>query len=500
MLEKQKIIQLDIDELHISTENPRTQIVIDEVEAIHEIIFEQGDKIIALIKSIIEKDWMIGDLPAVYLENEKYIVYEGNRRISCLKCFFNPQLLPHKNKISEKFKKYINTFSNEEIKELRKKFHQIPVVLHKDKDTIYEYMELRHTPNSGKGDTLERWNTVANERFKNEIRGRKTLVYAVLNEYESLFRSIEMSQFPITTLERILKNPTVKQKMKFEFKNDILIVEDKILFSDYLKKIVKDIDEKVIDSRKLSKSQDISNYINGDIINENTVKPLVEPILNGINKDKTKIENQLDIIDKIEEKEKSGQKNLTNNDTTNTTIKEDNILGNKNTKIIIPRGLLFSYLEVSNVDVTNPDNFGILYLSNELKELSKSGNYKKYPISTIMLIRSLLEQALKYQLNKLGEWNSFVSQERIKNKNNKEPGLESIINYCHGNTNKIFSDDSKTQRSFNMFASNIGTKDYFDMLIHHPECAVADARIIEKITNNGLYRIIHYIFNNNISE
>ena len=80
MLKKQKIIQLDIDELHISTENPRTQIVIDEVEAIHEIIFEQSDKIIALIKSIIERDWMIGDLPAVYLENGKYIVYEGRDR------------------------------------------------------------------------------------------------------------------------------------------------------------------------------------------------------------------------------------------------------------------------------------------------------------------------------------------------------------------------------------------------------------------------------------
>ena len=116
--------------------------------------------------------------------------------------------------------------------------------------------------------------------------------------------------------------------------------------------------------------------------------------------------------------------------------------------------------------------------------------------STVMLIRSLLEQALKYQLNKLGEWDGFVTQEKIKNKNNKEPGLEKIIDYCHGNTNRIFSNDAKTQRSFNMFASNIGTKDYFDMLIHHPECAVADSEIIEKITNNGLYRVIQYIFNN----
>ena len=493
MLKKQKIIQLDIDELHISTENPRTQIVIDEVEAIHEIIFEQGDKIIALIKSIIERDWMIGDLPAVYLENEKYIVYEGNRRISCLKCFFNPKLLPHKNKTSDKFKKYVNKFSNEEMKELREKFRQIPVVLHKDKDTIYEYMELRHTPNNGKGDTLERWNTVANERFKNEIRGKKTLVYAILNEYVPLFSGIEMSQFPVTTLERVLKNPTARRKMKFEFKNDILIVEDKKIFSDYLKKIIKDIDEKVIDSRKLSKSQDIANYFNENNTNENEAELQQGNIGIKKNKDRTELENQLDIKDTIKENEEPVQKD---NRTSKATANKENILGNKNTKITIPKGLLFSYLEVSNVDVNNPENFGILYLSNELKELSKSGDYKKYPISTVMLIRSLLEQALKYQLNKLGEWDGFVAQEKRKNKNNKEPGLESIIDYCHGNTNRIFSNDSRAQRSFNMFAHNIGTKDYFDMLIHHHECAVADSKIIEKITNNGLYRVIQYIFNN----
>ena len=41
------------------------------------------------------------------------------------------------------------------------------------------------------------------------------------------------------------------------------------------------------------------------------------------------------------------------------------------------------------------------------------------------------------------------------------------------------------------------SEDYFDMLIHHPECAVADPKIIENITNNGLYKVIEYIFNNN---
>lgn len=172
-MENQSIIELDLDEMHVSTENPRTKIVIDEIQAIHEIIFEQGDKIIELIKSIIEDGWIIDDLPAICFENDKYIVYEGNRRISSLKCFFNPELLPQRNKTAEKFKKYINSFSKEEYKNLRNKFNKIPVALHESKEIVYKYMEKRHTPNNSKGDTLEKWSTLANERFRNEVVGKK---------------------------------------------------------------------------------------------------------------------------------------------------------------------------------------------------------------------------------------------------------------------------------------------------------------------------------------
>lgn len=183
--------------------------------------------------------------------------------------------------------------------------------------------------------------------------------------------------------------------MKFEFKNDILIVEDKKTFSDYLKKIIKDIDKKVIDSRKLSKSKDITNYINGNIVKESRAELQQENTENEKSKDIAKKEKQLDIVDTIEGKEENDQMLYKTNE---ATVNKENKLENQNIKITIPKGLFFAYLEVSNVDVNNPDNFGILYLSNELKELSKSGNYKKYPISTVMLIRSLLEQALKYHL------------------------------------------------------------------------------------------------------
>lgn len=488
ILKEQDIIKLDLDELHICKENPRTKIVIDEIQAIHEIIFEQGDKIIGLIKTLIEDGWIIGDLPAVYYENNEYTVYEGNRRISSLKCFFNPNLLPAKNKTSDKFKKYIATFSEDEVKKLRLEFQQIPVTLHKSKEILYKYMEKRHTPNNGKGDTLERWNTISNERFKNEILGKKTLIYAIYNEFIDLFKNIDTEQFPMSTLERILKNPNTKEKLKYNFKNDILIVEDKGLFEKYLKTIIDDIDKKKIDSRKLSKAEKIVKYIDEFTKDEQT-KPI--QLEHNYEKEKSNIENlpeeQLKIKYETKDKNEDDYKEFIHD--------EDDIKGSKRTKINIPKGLLFSYIEAKNVDANNPNNFGVLYLVDELKKLSKSGEYKIYPIATTMLVRNLLEQSLKYQLMKLGKWEIFVNQEHIKNKNNKEPGLESIINYCNGNTNEIFINDTKTQKTFRSFACNIGTKDYFDMLVHHPESINADYSILEKIAKAGLYRIIYNILN-----
>ncbi len=493
-MENQSIIELNLDEMHVSTENPRTKIVIDEIQAIHEIIFEQGDKIIELIKSIIEDGWIIDDLPAICFENDKYIVYEGNRRISSLKCFFNPELLPQGNKTAEKFKKYINSFSKEEYKNLRNKFNKIPVALHESKEIVYKYMEKRHAPNNSKGDTLEKWSTLANERFRNEVVGKKTLVYSVFKEYKDSFAVKDISQFPMSTLERVLKNPNVRKKLKYEFKNDILLVEDKMLFSKYLRQIVQDIDKKIIDSRTLSKSQDIVNYINDiDGVDTNKVKVKGKEKIEEGNAQSTK--SQLDNQLSIEKSITNANHNETNNNNKNNEKNENEILGNKRTKVSLPKGLLFSYLEVKTVDINNPDNYGILQIVNELKELSKSKDYKKYPISTMMLIRNLLEQSLKYQLMKLGKWNDLVLNENRKNKNNKEPGLESIIKYCNGNTNIVFANDTKVQRAFRIFASNIGTKEYFDMLVHHPEFVIADDNIIEKIANIGLYRIICNILN-----
>lgn len=487
-MEEQEIVYKDIDDLILCNENPRVGYTLDDIDAIHKIIAEQGDKIVALMKSLVEGGWLVGELPGLYFDGKDYRVYEGNRRIAALKCFFNISLLPEKNKISNKIKKYISTFSEDEIKELRKKFTNIPCVLYAKKEDAYRYMEKRHTPNNGKGDTLEKWNTISNELFKNNVMGKKTLFGAVYSDYRELFSDKDI---PPTTLTRILNSSYAKEKLGINFNDDIFSVNNEKEFRENLKTIIHDIELKKVNSRILSKVEDIADYIDNKVLKNN----------------KHEEENKKEEIQEKAQPEKKQNKISENqltlmpndNQNSNNENKEQNkierVEGSKKSKIKIPQGLWFSFLETKGVDKSNLDNFGILYVANELKEFSKTGDYKKYPSAAAMLIRNLLEQSLKYQLKKKSEWDNMLSNYKSKSKNNidREPGLEYIVNYCMGNINKIFPDNKKIQNSFRIFGQNLGTKDYLNGIVHNPEIAPADYVVLEKIARAGLYKIIFYI-------
>jgi hypothetical protein len=492
-MDKQEIVYKDLDDLHISTENPRTGTSIDETGAIHKLIFEQKDKMVGLLKSIIEGDWIVGELPGLLYEKDNYVVYEGNRRVAVLKCFFDITLLPEKEETADKIKKYVSSYSKEEIKTIREKFTKIPCALFNKKEDVLKYMEKRHTTNQGRGDALEKWNFLSNELFKSKVSGKKSIIVAIYNDYINLFT--EVDNLAISTLERILKNPTSKEKIGYDFSNEILSVSDEKTFRKYLNRIICDIKNKDIDSRKLSTSKDIAEYIykimglqipiagNSDRENINTKE------------EKQSVDNQMSISSDLS----SNTSKSTTNSSMSSTSNNDSaaIPGNKRTKTKIQQGLWFAFLETKGVDRTNMDNIGILYIADELKRISKAGDYKKYPSATAMLIRNLLEQSLKYQLFRKNEWDNMLASYRKKSQNNidREPGLEYIVNYCMGNINNVFPNAQKIQISFRIFGQNLGTKDYFNGIVHSPEMAPADYTVLEKIARAGLYKIIFHILN-----
>lgn len=92
-----EIISLKISDLNINIGNPRFEPVSTQHEAIEIIIEDQKDKIVALVTDILEEGLNPSDLPIVTPDDTqegKYVVLEGNRRMTALKILLEPNLIP----------------------------------------------------------------------------------------------------------------------------------------------------------------------------------------------------------------------------------------------------------------------------------------------------------------------------------------------------------------------------------------------------------------------
>ncbi len=138
----------------------------------------------------------------------------------------------------------------------------IKCVLVTDRESARRWIELRHTgENNGKG--IVDWNGVQTARF----RGDKTFALLDFVKQHGDFAETEINDlktFPITTLDRLVSNPAVRQKLGLQ------IVDGKF-FTEYsgesiipaLKKIILDLGQKKINVTSLKTSEQQKSYLNG---------------------------------------------------------------------------------------------------------------------------------------------------------------------------------------------------------------------------------------------
>lgn len=89
-----KYYDLPINSLKVWTDNPRIGTALDEKSAIN-LLIETVDvrKMTNLAKDILANGLSEIDIPSVVRENNQFLLYDGNRRIACIKLFFKPSLI-----------------------------------------------------------------------------------------------------------------------------------------------------------------------------------------------------------------------------------------------------------------------------------------------------------------------------------------------------------------------------------------------------------------------
>lgn len=282
--------------------------------------------------------------------------------------------------------------------------------------------------------------------------------------------------FHTSILDKILASKEGKKFLNIDNIDNILTFTSSMNDTEEkLRKIVDDIKSGNVNSKTVQSNKKIKEYLNKDKINE--------PIKVDLPKDNTltKAKNSIE-----EDKSKMKLPEQSNHDTTQIKLSDLEI-----PTILPPESnikkedtIVFSNLNINNLDTNNKRADGIRAIAYEIQRSSRKNGDKYYPISYCFLLRALLEQTSIYFLININRWDKLVSGK------SRDLNLGEIIKYITNNADNLFSDNINIKRSWNIVFDSYASKDYLDLVIHHPYNIYPNMNYIKTISDIGLFAII----------
>ena len=215
-------IPLPIADLLLDEENPRLDTPNQgQRQTIRALASFQGSRLRALASDIVRYGIDPSDLFIVMeLENKRYLVLDGNRRLTALKVLENPEIINGAVSVSN--------FSA--LKRLSREFDpeandSVLCVVVSDRTEADHWIELKHTGYQDGAGPL-RWGPDEGARFRARTGGTLDADTQALNflqkrgDIDQEFRR----KVPTTTFRRLLRTPGVRAKLGIDWKDGALIV------------------------------------------------------------------------------------------------------------------------------------------------------------------------------------------------------------------------------------------------------------------------------------
>ncbi|MDQ2177080.1 ParB/Srx family N-terminal domain-containing protein [Marinifilum sp. D714] len=394
-----------VSNIHLDRNNPRLpeelQGKASEKQIINHLIEEEG--LIGLARSISKHGYWPNEMPYIVKERSRFVVIEGNRRVSACKVLLDPMLAP-----KNKQKTFINLAKNIKPALLKK----IESIIAPSRDDVDIIIEARHT-----NPQIKPWGVIKKARFyyykltqgetieslekkfqTNEITAYVSR-YFMYEETKKLDLNGELKEklnnetsFPLTNLERIFNFKSGKKFLGVSFNPDGTfnrhIPEDE--YTNRLKFIVEGLLENKFNSRTMNKDKELKSYLE-DFFNNGTFD-------SSIKMDKENINVTLNEI---------GQEGLESSlpledQNTSTKSKRKPKLTRKN--YLIPKEFIC--------------NTGIIRIDTIADELQNKLSLDKMPNAAAILFRSFLDMiTYRYILSNdlLPELKKMKSKEIMKN-------------------------------------------------------------------------------------
>lgn len=230
---------IKLTSLFVNTENYRFEPLSSQKEAIDKMIEDQGDKLYSLVDDIVTNGLSPVDLIIVTPneDSNKYVVLEGNRRITSLKLLNNPTLIDDKySPLRKKFQKLQKEKPNA-ISELK----NIACAVFETPTEADIWIKRKHSGELNGIGTVT-WNAQQKQRFEEKTEGKSSIplqIITLLKSQEEVSDTIKdsLSKLNITNLQRLMSDPYVREHLGLEINNGILV--SKVKVSEVIKGLLK---------------------------------------------------------------------------------------------------------------------------------------------------------------------------------------------------------------------------------------------------------------------
>lgn len=259
-------LTIPVEDLLLDVENPRIGAVGTQSEALEAIINLNADHFKRMLSSIGDHGLDPGDsfyVIADDLELGTYIVVDGNRRLSALKVLQNQALL-NGTKATDGFKKAIANL----VQAARSEGPEsVDCVVFADRGEADDWIERRHGVGLD-GESRIPWGTLEKQRFQHDRSILDVIDFVEKNstfsddEWAAVKRAVEAKP---SVLSRFLESKSGRDWFGLAIEDHQgtkhpTFKADATHAIDFLSQLMKDIKDKVVDTRTYNKASDIEGY------------------------------------------------------------------------------------------------------------------------------------------------------------------------------------------------------------------------------------------------
>lgn len=483
-----------LTELFLDPQNPRFVSLPSPTEESIKNYLIKNEDVLTIAKGINEDEGLLpGERIIAYKENSKYVVLEGNRRICACKLLMGHFTTDRKVPIISE-----NTKSN---------IKSINVDVVSDRTVVQSALYKRHIKGIRSWPTQAKLSFFANrylagesiEEISENTGSTKGKVKTSIQNYNLLHYALELplwreiekdSLDPLgLDINRFLRVFSSNSKY-YEGKSAKNLLE--ISYDEHLKPISK-YGENILNkglyyiAKAAFLTNELSTRNHVEAIEDfNTLILEIEPEISVEKIRNNEFKNNNGENDNSFLQNRKGEQDDKKEDT--KIKREQNSSDQRVQSIKVFK--FFEELKWNALQSNDSADIGLIHLAHEIKRISRNKHYAWYPISTTILLRTLLENSLKFHLRKMGRWDDLT-----KNNKNKDPMLSQLIKYYKHN--KQYEELFVEKKYYSAFLNSVSDENitFFDTIVHSTGVMIPTKEKLESISKSGMYVLIEFILN-----